>query len=365
MIFHWIMILLLAFANGANDNAKGVATLRGSKLINERVAILWGTAWTLAGALLSITLGQQLMTLFNGQGILPSDITGRTDLLPVIGLAAAITVLAASRIGAPISTTHALTGALVGAGIAAFGTGSLHLGVLGKRIVLPLVLSPLLSLGLTWMLFYLLSPLHRLSKTCICLIRSEPVLISGASLIQASADPSVDLVIGSTSECRKIGASSGAVPLNIAHWISAASMSLARGLNDTPKIAALLLGMEKEIETSWAVIGVSSAMALGGIVAAKRVSHTLSQRVTPMDPVQGFSANLISSILVLGASILGMPVSTTHVACGSLFGIGLLRKKEADWREVSQIVLAWGITLPAAGLLGAMFYFLLFLCSLT
>lgn len=360
MILVWIAVLLLAFANGANDNAKGVVTLRGSGLTTHPVAILWGTAWTLAGGLLSMTLGRRLITLFNGQGILSPDITGRTDLFLVIGVAAGVTVLAASRIGAPISTTHALTGALVGTGIAAFGIGSLHLGMLGKRIVLPLLLSPFLSLALTLLFFYLLFPLADFGKTCICLIRREPALIAADSLMRASAAPSVELTIGSTSECRKIGAGSGAVPLNIAHWISAALMSFSRGLNDAPKIAALLLGTGTGIEATSALLGISSAMALGGIVAAERVSQTLSRKITPMDPIQGFSANLITALLVFAASGAGMPVSTTHVSCGSLFGIGLLRKREADWRQVLQIVLSWGITLPAAGLLGAVLYCLLF-----
>lgn len=147
-------------------------------------------------------------------------------------------------------------------------------------------------------------------------------------------------------------------PLNGVHWLSAGLMSFSRGLNDTPKIAALLFGVAGPFK-EWAIGGVALAMAIGGILGARRVSRTLSERITPMNPVEGFSANLITALLVSGASQLGMPVSTTHVSCGSLFGIGLLHRKTTDWRLVGQILLAWGITLPLAALLGAVLYRLL------
>jgi PiT family inorganic phosphate transporter len=136
-------------------------------------------------------------------------------------------------------------------------------------------------------------------------------------------------------------------------------MSFSRGLNDTPKIAALLIGAGAGLSPEWAVSGVAFAMAAGGILGAQQVSRTLSKKITPMDPVQGASANLITSLLVSGASRLGIPVSTTHVARGSLFGIGALRKSETNWNRVAQILLAWGITLPGAALLGVSFYFLI------
>src|SRR5579863_5535442 len=119
----WMTVLLVAFANGANDNAKGVATLRGSGLSDYPGAIFWGTACTLIGALFSAKLSTRLMTLFSGEGLLPAGATGGHDFLLVVALATAATVLLASRIGAPISTTHALTGGLIGAGMAAVGAG--------------------------------------------------------------------------------------------------------------------------------------------------------------------------------------------------------------------------------------------------
>lgn len=355
----WIAVLILALANGANDNSKGVATLRGSGLASYTATILWGTACTLIGALLSVRFGGKLISLFNGHGLLPGNATGLPDLLLAVALATAFTVLIASRIGAPISTTHALTGALVGGGAAAVGVGQLRLEVLGKAIVLPLLLSPLISLGLTLMLFPLLSPFRRIVDTCVCLVRRQPAVISGQILTHTQNIRPLDLVIGTTSECQRISTENRTTPLNLIHWLSAGMMSFSRGLNDTPKIAALLLGFSSGVMTNWAIFGVALAMALGGIIGAQRVSRTLSEKITPMDPVQGASANLITSILVSCASRLGMPVSTTHVACGSLFGVGCLNKGKTDWRQVLQIIMAWGITLPAAAMLGGLFYLLL------
>ncbi len=355
----WITALLLAFANGANDNAKGVATLRGSGLAGHPATIAWGTAWTLAGALLSAQIGRGLITLFNGHGLLPAAVAGSEALLLAVALAAAATVLFASRVGAPISTTHALTGALAGTGAAAVGMGQLRLGVLGKGILLPLLISPFLALALTLLLFAILAPLRRLTDTCICLVRREPVLVSGPVWNRTATVQPVHLVVGTVSECEKASLAGGVTPLHLAHWVSAGLMSFSRGLNDTPKIAALLLGVSGGPAAGWAVSGVAFAMALGGLFGARRVARTLSEKITPMDPTQGFSANLITALLVAGASRFGIPVSTTQVACGSLFGIGVLHRGETSWRAVRQIALAWGVTLPAAALLGSVFYALL------
>jgi PiT family inorganic phosphate transporter len=141
--------------------------------------------------------------------------------------------------------------------------------------------------------------------------------------------------------------------LDSAHYLSAGAVSFARGLNDTPKIAALLLVGEM-IAPGVAVVGVGVAIAAGGLFSARRVAKTMSHRVTEMNPGQGFTANLVTSLLVIGASHLGMPVSTTHVSCGSLFGIGTVTGR-AHRRTIRNILVAWVITLPVAGVLGAGF----------
>ena len=145
--------------------------------------------------------------------------------------------------------------------------------------------------------------------------------------------------------------------LDGAHFVSAGMVSFARGLNDTPKIAALLL-VGNLLSPTNAIIGVAAAIAFGGWMSARRVAETMSHRITDMNSGQGFTANIVTGALVIGASSLGMPVSTTHVSCGSLFGIGAVTR-QARWQTISEILLAWVITLPVAGALGALFASLL------
>jgi PiT family inorganic phosphate transporter len=151
------------------------------------------------------------------------------------------------------------------------------------------------------------------------------------------------------------------VRFNIAdalHWFSGAAISFARGLNDTPKIAAVLL-----VAAAGAVkldyLLVAMAMAAGGLLGAARVAHTMSKKITPMATPEAVSANLVAATLVTLASPLALPVSTTHVTSGGIFGIGLLRRNEADWHRVGDIILSWVATLPMGAALAAAFYWLL------
>ena len=100
---------------------------------------------------------------------------------------------------------------------------------------------------------------------------------------------------------------------------------------------------------------VAVAMAVGGLLSSKRVAETMAHKVTGMTDGQSFTANLITSVIVLGASKLGLPVSTTHVSCGALFGIGTINKK-GNWPVIRQIVLAWALTLPLGALLAGLSY---------
>ncbi len=145
--------------------------------------------------------------------------------------------------------------------------------------------------------------------------------------------------------------------LDSLHFLSAGAVSFARGVNDTPKIAALLL-VGNFLAPAAALVGVGVAMGVGGWISARRVAETMSRRVTQMNPGQGFAANIVTAGLVIGASRLGLPVSTTHVSCGSLFGIGTVTRR-ADWSTIGTILLAWITTLPLAGALAAAFVIVL------
>jgi PiT family inorganic phosphate transporter len=150
--------------------------------------------------------------------------------------------------------------------------------------------------------------------------------------------------------------------LDAMHWLSAAATSFARGLNDTPKIVALGVLASAGLGTSSVPLygAIALAMAAGSVAGGRRVTETLARRVTAMSATEGFSANLVTTLLVGAASLAALPVSTTHVSASAIVGIGLHRgAKDLDWTTVREMLLAWIVTLPVAGLVGAGAYALL------
>ena len=153
--------------------------------------------------------------------------------------------------------------------------------------------------------------------------------------------------------------------LDSTHYLSAGAVCFARAVNDTPKIAALLLGagalLGTQITTPVLLL-VAMAMTAGGWFQSRGVAETMSRRITDLNAGQGLTANLLTAFLVLGASRMGLPVSTTHVSCGSIFGIGLATRTGSA-RTILQILTTWLTTLPLGLALGAVLYRLLSILS--
>ena len=294
--------LLLAFVNGANDNMKGVATLYGSGALSYKRALLLATISTALGSLASIFIATALVQAFSGRGLVPDGALS-PEFLTAVGAAAALTVLLATRLGLPVSTTHALLGGLAGAGWLA--AGALDLGVLGPLFLIPLLGSPLVAIGLAWS------------------------GVRAGRIVGVEADGLV----------------------RWGHLLSAGLVGFARGLNDTPKILGLIVGAAILTPVAGA-LAIAAAMSIGGALGARRVTQTLAQKITPMSPGQGLAGNLATSLLVIGASRFGLPVSTTHVSGGGILGVGL-STGGLRWRVVRNVAGAWLVTLPAAALLAA------------
>jgi len=140
------------------------------------------------------------------------------------------------------------------------------------------------------------------------------------------------------------------------HYLLAGLVSFIRGLNDTPKIAALLL-LAPALGGLGSTALVGLAIAIGGVISARRVAETMSRKITAMNHGQGLTANLVTGLIVIGASRFGMPVSTTHVSCGSLFGLGTVTR-QAHWGMVGKILGAWLVTLPMGAAVGAACYWI-------
>jgi PiT family inorganic phosphate transporter len=357
----------LAYSNGANDNFKGVASLFGSRTCSYRTAISWATITTFAGSIISIFLAQTLLKKFSGKGIVPEHLVGSEYFLLAVAVGAGLTVTIATLTGFPISTTHALTGAIIGCGFVAVGS-NLNFSALGKGFVLPLLLSPLLAIviaGILYILFHALRVATGTSKEwCICVGAEEKVVAMpqpSSVLALRSVASTITLSIDEQENCRERYAGSflgiGSQELmDAAHFFSAGTVSFARGLNDTPKIVALLL-LSKAFDIRWGFVAVAITMAIGGLVNARKVAETMSRKITTMNHGQGFTANLTTAILVVLASLYGLPVSTTHVSVGSLFGIGLTTGN-ANPRIMSAIALSWVVTLPCAAVAAGTFYWL-------
>jgi PiT family inorganic phosphate transporter len=303
-------VCCVAFTNGANANFKGVASLYGSGTTTLRRALLWGTATTFAGSVAAAFLAEGLLKKFSGRGIVPDTLVESPEFVSAVAIGAALTSFLATRFGFPVSTTHALVGALVGAGLAGSGA-QVQFSALGKNFLYPLFFSPAVAAVLGSVVYLLLKAL-RLAPD-----HRTPVL-------------------------------------DVLHYLSTGAASFARGLNDTPKMAALLL-VAPGFDMRWGFLAVSVTIAVGGLLDADRVAETLGKKVTGMNPGQGFAASLVTAGLVTTATLHSLPVSTTHVSVGSLLGMGATTR-QAKWRKVGEILLAWVSTVPCGAILAAIAY---------
>lgn len=357
-----LAVALLAFANGANDNFKGVAALRGSGITGYRRALLWATAATFAGSLAAFFLAGRLLEAFSGKGLVPAEAAADPAFLLAVALGAGATVLLATRTGFPVSTTHALVGGLAGAALAT-APGALDRAALLRSFLLPLLVSPaaaaVLGAGLHLALRALRLRLGAGKEWCVCIgedLRVAPVPRPASLLAVEAAPPRWLVQAGPAATCRQryTGRSFGLSlqgAVEALHFLSAGLVSFSRGLNDTPKIAGLLLVLPA-LPGAAALAAVGLAIALGGLLAARRVADTLSGDLTEIRPGPGLAANLATGFLVLGASRLGLPVSTTHVSVGSLAGIGATTRQGRP-RAFGAVLLSWILTLPCAALLAA------------
>jgi len=366
-IILFLATCFLAYSNGANDNFKGVATLFGSGTSNYRAAIWWATAATFFGSICSIFLAETLVESFSGKGLVPDVITISPDFLLSIAMGAGLTVMLASITGFPISTTHSLTGALVGGGSMAVGA-QVNFALLRNSFFMPLLLSPLIAVILgaaSYAIFRCIRNYLGITKEwCICIGETEKVIPipQPDSSLTAGSMITVDATLDTEENCKEyytgnILGISCQKALDFAHFLSAGMVSFARGLNDTPKIVALLLAV-KGLEIELSMVAIAIGMAAGGLFNAQKVAETMSKKITLLNHGQGFAANIATGALVIIASRLGMPVSTTHVSVGSLIGVGFITKR-ANFGVISEILLSWILTLPIAALFSGCIYWAL------
>lgn len=344
----------VAVANGANDNGKAVATLIGSGVLSQRRGLGLAFWTTLAGALAAALWSGALLKAFSGQGLVAPQAMTHPAFLPSVGLGALGTLALATRLRLPVSTTHALVGGLVGSGLV-LGHGALHWESLLVKLAGPMLLSPVVAVGSAWGFALMARWLAPAKDEAACVCAQPAIQIEPGG--EAAVAPGI-LQAGTLSECEGDGSVvllvSGEKLLRGLHLVSAGAVSFSRGLNDTPKIAALLLPLSL-FAGATPVVLVALAMGLGGWFLARGVTRTMSQDIVDLDRRESEAAggNLTTAFLVLLASRWGLPVSTTHVATGAMVGAGL---SHGEFRAAAlrNIFLAWVATLPLAALLAAL-----------
>src|ERR1044071_2183700 len=312
--------LAFDFLNGLHDAANSIATIVSTRVLRPQLAVAWAAFFNfVAFAVFGAHVAQTV-----GTGIVAADIV---DPRVVFGaLMGAISWnLITWALGIPSSSSHALIGGLVGAGTAKAGISAIVWHGLAKTSA-AIVLSPFTGFVLAMLLFLVVSWLFA---------RYTPF--------------AVDRIFRSLQ------------------FVSASLYSLGHGGNDAQKtmgiIAVLLysqghLGPEFHVPL-WVVLACQAAMALGTLFGGWRIVHTMGSRITRLTPMQGFCAETGGALTLFGATWLGVPVSTTHTITGAIIGVGAARKVSAvRWNVANNIVIAWIITLPASGIIAAMFYLL-------
>jgi PiT family inorganic phosphate transporter len=315
-----VVALAFDFLNGLHDTANSIATLVSTRMLRPRYAVIWAAFFNfIAFLVFGVHVARTV-----GVGIVSAEVI---DAQVIFGaLVGAISWnLVTWWYGIPSSSSHALIGGLVGAGVAKAGLSS---------IVWP----GLLTTGA----FIVLSPLFGFFLALL--------LVLTVSWAFKRANPRT---VEPTFQWLQFGAAS--------------LISLGHGGNDAQKtmgIIAVLLFSQGHLGGDfyvpfWVVITCQAAIGLGTLVGGWRIVHTVGSKITRMTPVQGCCASAGGAIMLFAATYLGIPVSTTHTVTGAIIGVGAARKVSAvRWNIAGNIVIAWVITLPATALVAALCYLL-------
>ncbi len=314
-----LIALAFDFLNGMNDAANAIATIVSTRVLRPHYAVIWAAFFNFVAFLF---FGLHVAETV-GRGIVEANVIDPRIIFAAL-MGAITWQIITNRLGIPSSSSHALIGGLVGAGLAKAGTSAVvWYGV--WKTVSGIVLAP--GLGCLLALFLMLA-------VSWIFVRFTP--------------HGVDHIF------------------RRAQFVSASCYALGHGGNDAQKtmgIIAVLLYSQGYLGGTfyvpfWVVITCQIAIAVGTLAGGWRIVKTMGSKITRLTPVQGFCAETGGSIMLFTATELGIPVSTTHTITGSIIGVGAAKKLSAvRWSVAKEIVTAWIITIPAAGLMAALCYF--------
>ena len=311
-----IVALGFDFTNGFHDAANAVATAIASRAMKPLTALLMAAALNVVGALVSTKVAKTI-----GSGIIGTP-KGHQGLVIVFAalLGAIAWNLFTWRLRLPSSSTHALIGGLVGAGL--ISSGTVHWPVLWHKVVVPMIASPLIGVAAGfWLMIVILWTFHR--------VRPVPVNrgFRGAEVL------------------------------------STAAMAYSHGTQDAQKtmgvitLALVTTGHLRSFHVpTWVILGAAGAMGLGTVAGGWRIIGTIGSRITPLDPPRAFAAqSTASALLIVSAYSYAMPVSSTHVITSTVMGAGATRRLSAvRWGVAREVVAAWVLTIPGAAMVAAL-----------
>ncbi|KKZ87437.1 inorganic phosphate transporter [Rhizobium phaseoli] len=312
--------LLFDFLNGLHDAANSIATIVSTRVLRPQYAVIWAAFFNfIAFLFFGLHVAETL-----GTGIIdPAIVTPQVIFAALVG--AIVWNVVTWIFGIPSSSSHALVGGLVGAGLAKTGLSSIVWSGLLKTAA-AIVMSPMI--GFLLALFLILA-------VTWTFIRQTPFAVDRS--------------------------------FRFLQFVSASLYSLGHGGNDAQKtmgIIAVLLYSQGYLGGGfhvplWVVLSCQAAMALGTLFGGWRIVHTMGSKITRLNPMQGFCAETGGALTLFGATWLGIPVSTTHTITGAIIGVGAARRMSAvRWGLAGNIVVAWVITLPAAAMISALSFWL-------
>jgi PiT family inorganic phosphate transporter len=308
------------YVNGFHDTANAIATSVSTRALSPRVAIVMSATANFVGAFTGTAVAHTI-----GAGLITPQAEG-SHVVAAALVGAIVWNLLTWRLGIPSSSSHALIGGLLGASAVGAGFGAWQMGgVLGK-VILPLLGSPIAGFTIGFALMLVIFNLFR---------RAHPKTMN--------------------DRFRRL------------QVLSAAYMAFSHGSNDAQKtmgvmtLALVSAGVLTEFKVPlWVIILAASAISLGTAAGGWRIIKTMGTKVVKLDPVHGFAAETTAASVIFGASILGMPVSTTHVISSAILGVGSSdRFRAVHWGVARRIGIAWVLTLPASGLVAALAYLVL------
>jgi PiT family inorganic phosphate transporter len=333
-----IASLVFAYINGFHDTANAIATVVSTKVLTPRLAVAWASVWNLVGALSGTAVASTI-----AKGLVDPAAVNSAVLLCAL-LSAIAWGLLTWWLGLPSSSSHALVGALCGATLAGSGGNWAVLRWstgLWPKVVLPMFTSPVAGF---------VGGVLLMSLIMVCFSRTRPRIVSAifgkAQLLSAGF---MGFAHGSNDAQKTMGI----VTLTL---MTATHQGL---LNHLPDWATFLRIPEASAVPKWVVVLCAVTMAFGTAGGGMRIIKTMGQKMVKLQPVHGFAAETTAAAVIYGASIFGVPVSTTHVISTSIMGVGATKRLSAvKWGVVERIVWAWVLTLPVTALLGASFVWL-------